>query len=134
MKKTPHLFDSSNEKIKDIEFCQWKLPEVQIWDFRWYFEGVNVGQEISKDWNMKRPCMIIKIIPSSSLIWILPTTTKIISKPHQFHLSKWKDHGLKKESSLLIYQQKCIDKKRLFEKISWKRAWRGLIKLLKCRQ
>lgn len=68
---------------------------------------------------MKRPCLIIKSIPHSSLVWIVPTTTKLISeKKHQLELYDRLAHGLKKPSALLIYQLKCIDKKRLVEKIT----------------
>lgn len=104
-------------------------------EFWWYFEGVNIGQEISKDGNMKRPCLIVKSIPHSSLVRILPTTTKIQpDKIYQLQLIKRNEHGLKKPSALLIYHLKCIDKKRLIEKIQGKKASKGLIKLIQIKQ
>ncbi len=84
---------------------------------------------------MKRPCLIIKSIPHSSLIWILPTTTKVSpDKEHQLQLTKRQDHGLKKESALLLYQLKSIDKKRLIEKIQGKKCSSGLLTLIQKKQ
>lgn len=121
MKKTPELFDISNKWLKQIEFSHWVLPQICVWEFRWYFEWVNLWQEISKDGGMKRPCLIVKSIPHSSLIWIIPTTSKIKEwKRYQMNLNDRSHHGLKKASALLIYQLKCIDKKRLVKKIEGK--------------
>lgn len=131
MKKTPELFDQSNEEMKLVEFHGWPLPQVSVGEFWWYFEGINIGQEISKDGNMKRPCLIVKSVPHSSLVHILPLTTKIQSdKDFQFVLHKRTNHWLKKASALLVYQYKCIDKKRLMEKIPWKRIKWWLLKMI----
>lgn len=131
MEKTERLFDLANDQLKHIEFMHRSLPEVSVGEFWWYFEWINIWQEVSKDGNMKRPCLILKSIPHSSLIWIVPLTTKLYSwKTHQFEVSKRMDHGLKKPSALLIYQLKCIDKKRLVEKIIWKKANKWLLTLI----
>ena len=49
MKKTPVLFDLWNEQKKTIEFSHQSKRDARIGEFWWYREGVNIGNEISKD-------------------------------------------------------------------------------------
>ena len=49
MRKTVELFDTWNEKKKDIEFRTHTKVDARVGEFRWYREGINIGNEISKD-------------------------------------------------------------------------------------
>jgi len=84
MKKTVELFNNANKKLIEIEFLSRKLPQIKIWEFWRYHEGINIWQEISKDWNQFRPCFIISEIENISLILILPLTTKFNTKFSQY--------------------------------------------------
>ena len=60
MKKTGELFDTWNEKKKDIEFMSRKKIDARVGEFRWYREGVNIGNEISKDGKFMRVCFVLQ--------------------------------------------------------------------------
>lgn len=49
MNKTLELFDLWNEQKKKIEFWKSTIIDARVWEFWWYWERVNVWNEISKD-------------------------------------------------------------------------------------
>lgn len=59
MKKTPDLFDTWNDQKKHIEFISSDQKNFRIGEIWWYWEGINIGDEISKDGKFLRPCIIL---------------------------------------------------------------------------
>lgn len=131
MKKTTEIFDNENIARKKIEFNSRLLPEVNVWQVWRYYVWVNIWQEISKNIPYERPCLIFRKIVSSSLLMILPLSTKLhtrwqetsiqVNKPHRFWL---------KQSWILLHQIQIIDKKRLQNKFEGRTFGKGFIKLL----
>lgn len=113
MKKTPELFDQWNEKKKNIEFSRYNSSDIKIWEFWWYYVGMNIGNEISKDGRFLRVWFVIKNNMWNWLILVSPLTTKNKSYMKNYYISiQWASlYGLK-ESNIIINQIHCIDRKR----------------------
>jgi len=126
MKKTPELYDIENESRKRIEFSARSLPNVKIWQIRWYYVGVNIGQEISRSSPYMRPCIILKIFKESSLIHIVPLSWNEgrLCKECYIPVHKHEMYRLR-PSRAMLHQCKTIDKKRLIKIQSQNRvpAW-----------
>ena len=133
MKKTPELFDIENEARKGIEFHRnWKpLPIVWVWDIRWYYVWLNIWQEISKWFPYQRPCIAIGKIKNTSLIRIVPLTTKRYPK-HKDNLIEleWVKKYDMKQSRLATHHICTIDKKRLIKKQTYERVSKNFCKNL----
>lgn len=117
MKKTEILFDIWNEKKKNIEFVSRKSLNVRAWEFWRYREGVNVGNEISKDGAFRRPCLVLKTNTWNGLFLVIPITTKYkhwLSK-YLLPLHNYRYYWLK-QCWLVLNQIKLIDRKRLYTK------------------
>ncbi len=113
MKKTPVLFDQWNEKKKDIEFNKWDHTDIKVWEFWWYYVGMNIGNEISKDGRFIRVWFVVKNNMWNWLILIAPLTTQNHSYMKKYYIQvQWASgYGLK-ESNIIINQIHCIDRKR----------------------
>jgi mRNA-degrading endonuclease toxin of MazEF toxin-antitoxin module len=123
MKKTPELFDQWNEQKKRIEFGVRTIEKIaDIWEFWWYSEGINVGNEISKDGFFKRTCLILQNQLWNWLYLIAPLTTKYHywMKDQYFPIENCEKKWLKK-SWILLNQIKLIDWKRLCHTVKNKR-------------
>jgi len=116
MKKNLALFDLENEARKQIEFSIRQLPQVKAWQIWRYYVGINIWQEISKSKPYLRPCIILEVISKTSLIKVLPLTSKSHKKWSQYYLilKSHKKHKLKK-SWILLHQAQILDKKRLIK-------------------
>lgn len=116
MKKTVAMFDQENNARKQIEFSGRKLPEVKIWQIRRYYVGINIWQEISKSQPFLRPCIILTTISSTSLVKIIPLSSKYHKKRSKYYLLlvSHQKYYLKK-SWLLLHQSQIVDKKRLIK-------------------
>lgn len=117
MKKTVQLFDAWNEQKKRIEFGNWKSIDARVGEFWWYWEGVNVGNEISKDGFFLRTCLVLQNDLGNGLLLVVPITTKYHARMKKWYIKV--DHFEKywlKECWLVMNQVKLIDKKRLANK------------------
>ena len=132
MKKTPELYDKENEARKEIEFWSRKLPDVKVWQIWWYYVWVNIWQEISKSEPHQRQCLVFREIKDSSLLLIIPLSTKLHKKRKttSFEIKNWSKFGLKRTSRLLLHQIQVVDKKRLQNRIWWKSFGKRFIRLL----
>ncbi|MFA7284429.1 MAG: type II toxin-antitoxin system PemK/MazF family toxin [Candidatus Absconditabacterales bacterium] len=131
MQKTPALFDKRNERKKSLEFVA-RAQTADAGEFWWYREGVNVGNEISKDGKFKRVGLVIKNNLGNGLIRILPLTTKYHQWMDKYYIEirgYQKFDGLK-QCWGVFNQIKFIDKKRLFCKVSEKRAKQTFLKYI----
>lgn len=132
MKKTKEMFNNENEARKIVEFNSRKLPFVRPWEIWWYYAWINIWQEISKWKPYQRPCLIIREFDWSSLLLIIPLTTKLHRKLKEscIFLNDFASYNLK-PSWLLLHQAKVIDKKRLQNKVHGKIASKWFITYLK---
>ncbi len=113
MKKTSELFNQWNEKKKDIEFTTNDRNDIKVWEFWWYYVGMNIGNEISKDGRFLRVGLVIKNNMWNWLILIAPLTTQNHSYMKKYYIEvQWTYlYGLKK-SNIIINQIHPIDRKR----------------------
>lgn len=118
MKKTADIFDLRNKQIKQIEFANNSHLYVTKWEFWRYRDGINIGAELSKDGNFKRPWLILYSLPKTSLVVIVPCTTKCYDKNYNYLIPLHDPikYGMK-QSWFMLHQIKIIDKKRLTQKI-----------------
>ncbi len=117
MKKTPELFDARNEHKKRIEFGTKNTIDARVGEFWWYWEGVNVGNEISKDWLFMRTCFVLQNDLWNGLLLVVPLTTKYHAWMDNWYIKidNFERYWLK-ESWLVMNQVKLIDKRRLVNK------------------
>ena len=113
MHKTPEKFDLRNIKAKEIEFSQYN-HKADVWEIWRYYEGINIGNEISKDENMKRPCCILQNNTGNGLLLVAPITSKYHSwlKKYLVPIKNYKRYWLI-ESWVILNQIKFISPKRL---------------------
>lgn len=114
MKKTTDLFDLWSEQKKKIEFWKSIIIDARVWEFWWYWEGVNVWNEISKDGLFMRTCLILQNDLGNGLLLVIPITTKYHGRMH-IKVDNFTSYWLK-ECWLIMNQVKLIDKKRLVSK------------------
>ena len=119
MIKTPEEFHNRIEKKIDIEFWITPTNSIEIGQFWRYYEGINVWNEISKDNQFKRVCLILNNNLWNGLVLVAPITTK-----HHKHLEKFyveindfENYWLK-TPRIILNQIKMIDKKRVSHKTS----------------
>ena len=110
---TEELFDDWNEKKKELTSRPTRenlfFYEREMW---WCSLGLNIGVEINgKHENYERPVLIIKKF-NSSMIWILPLTSKERNSPHYMKIKH--THGT---SWVSLAQIKTVSTKRLLRKI-----------------
>ena len=120
MQKTKELFDEWNDKKKDINLLWDGFKKVVIWEIWVCNIWINIGNEISKDWDFLRPVLIVGNYMWGDLVSIIPFTTQYNKKYSKF-LLKIKNHykiWLSKESYLSLNNFKTISKKRLEYKIN----------------
>ncbi len=129
MKKTNILFDSWNLKKKGIEFNFYKKKYIKRWEFWWYCEWINIWNEISKDWEFARPCLVLDKWFWNWLILICPITSKYnrFLKKFLFEINNYSEFGLKKKSFLILNQVKFVDKKRFEERISKRKTRKSFV-------
>jgi mRNA-degrading endonuclease toxin of MazEF toxin-antitoxin module len=130
MRKTSALF---HQRIETKIMCEsWKHDfDVKVGEFWWYYEWINIGNEISKDGQFKRPCLIVKNMMGNGLILVCPLTTKFHSwrKDYFISVTNYQNFNLK-PSQLVINQIKLIDSKRFAWKISNNKASLNFVKLI----
>jgi len=115
MQKTKEMFDSWNEKKKDIEFSKSKKDfQIRIWEFYRYLEWINIGNEISKDDLFMRVCIILQNDLWNWLLLMAPITTKYHKRMQKYliKVNNPEKYGLK-ECRIITNQVKLIDKKRI---------------------
>lgn len=124
MKKTKEFFDDWNSKKKYIEFEKENTLWVRVWEFRWYYEWINVWNEISKDWNNKRVCFVLKTDLGNWLVWIIPVTTKYHHRMKKWYIEirNYKTFPWLKRCRCILNQMKYVDKRRLSNKVCVRRA------------
>lgn len=122
MKKIPELFDQWNEQKKRIEFETKNTIDARVGEFWRYWEGINVGNEISKDGFFKRVCLILENDMGNWLYLIAPLTTKYNYQMKDWYVPvhKRRKYSLK-QSSIVMNQIKLIDAKRISH-ITWSYA------------
>ncbi len=119
MHKTPELFDGRWEKKKSLEFRDNPSFLVDVWSIWRYYEWVNIWNEISKDGQYMRPCVVLQNNRWNGLYLVMPLTTKyhawmekyyfIIHNPEKYGIVWWRG---------IINQIHPIDKKRFINKLS----------------
>lgn len=114
MQKTPEKYDLWNEKSKALEFSDTEIYECRVGQVLRYYEGMNIGNEISKDENFKRPCLILHKRLYNGLVMIAPITSKYHHWLDRFliPIANYQVFWLK-ESWIIINQVKLISPKRL---------------------
>jgi mRNA-degrading endonuclease toxin of MazEF toxin-antitoxin module len=114
MQKTPETFNEWNNKAQEIEFLQTNESESRVWQVLWYYEGINIGNEISKDGNMKRPCIILHKQWHTGLVLIAPITSKYHNwmQKYLIPVQNYEKYGLR-ESWIVMNQIRLISPKRL---------------------
>lgn len=125
MQKTLEKYNLRNERKKEIEFGLLDIPrnngEVgQLWR---YYEGMNIGHEISKDHKHLRVCVVLNNKLWNWLLLVAPITTKI-RKVLQWKTTILVDNPKKynlKNCEIILNQVKLIDRKRLNHKLSQKK-------------
>jgi len=119
MQKTPEVFDARNEQKKKIEFLATQSSNGRIGEFWRYREGVNIGNEISKDGKFMRVCFVLQNDLGNGLLLVAPITTKhhawMADKYVEIHSPE--KYGLK-PCRVLLNQIKLIDTKRLIN-LTW---------------
>ena len=111
MKKTTEKFREWIEKKIEVEFTQNDKNLPDVWEFWRYYEGMNVGNEISKDWKHMRACLILKTNTWNELVLICPLTSARTKWRYFVEINQ--ESWLPKASCGVINQIKFIDKKRL---------------------
>lgn len=85
MYKTTEKFDLWNTQKKKIEFTKnISTKDVCVGEFRWYREGMNIGNEISKDGKFMKVCIILHNKLGNGLYVIAPLTTKYHKQMDQY--------------------------------------------------
>lgn len=108
MKKTPQLYDAWNECKKEVAIYG-EPQNVQVGQVWRYYNGVNIGSELSKDGQFTRPCLVLKTKCWNGLVLVAPITTKYKQYKANY-LIPLKNYG--RESYLIINQVQFIDKRR----------------------
>lgn len=123
MKKTVAMFDERNKQKKQLEFCKSVKKDAKVWEIWWYWEWINIGSEISKDGQFLRPCVLIQNNLWNWLYLIIPVTSSIYHSKIKtsIEIRNYTLYGLSKRSRILCNQCKCIDAKRLSNKVSSKK-------------
>ena len=123
MQKTPEEFRTRIEKKIDIEFAHTKVSDVIVWEFWRYYEGMNVWNEISKDWEFKRASIILNNNLGNDLVLIAPLTTKYHKSQHDYYVEvkNYQKYWIRPWNAVLN-QVKLIDKRRLKGKMTEVRA------------
>ena len=120
MQKTIEKFKERFDKKISIEFFdKQNTNSVEVWQFWWYYEGMNIGNEISKDLPFKRVCLVLNNNIWNGLVFVAPITTKSKSWSQKYHvkIENYQKYWLK-TPSIIINQIKIIDKKRISHKLS----------------
>lgn len=119
MKKTTEKFRERIEKKIKVEFNDDNTNSPDVWEFWWYYEGMNVWNEISKDGANMRVCLILQTRLWNDLLFIAPITTKnrLADQLYYQSISNFERYWLK-TPQIIINQCKLVDKKRLFSKLS----------------
>ena len=120
MKKTKELFDEWNNKKKEIDFFGNGFKKVVVWEIWVCNIWVNVGNEISKDWDFLRPVLIVRNYMWWDLVSIIPITTKYKKQYSKFllEIDNYYNKWLTRKSYLSLNNFKTISKKRLVYKIN----------------
>lgn len=120
MNKTWELYDRRNIEKKRIEFSKSSIKIPTIGSFRWYYDGINIGSELSKDGKFLRLWIVVShYVWWDNLIVIMPCTTQYSSKKHHILISinNYDRYNIK-PSFVITNQLKHIDMKRLVKKTS----------------
>lgn len=122
MIKTIEIFDHRNEQKKTLEFLNKNTLDIKSGEFWWYYEGVNIWNEISKDGKFQRVCLVLQTNLDNGLILVCPITTKHYNehRKHYTTINNYDAYWLK-SPSLIINQTRLIDKKRFSHKLSSKK-------------
>ncbi|MDD5213138.1 MAG: type II toxin-antitoxin system PemK/MazF family toxin [Candidatus Gracilibacteria bacterium] len=106
-----------------------KMGQVKESEFWWYYNGMNVGEEVSKQSPFERPCLILNVKLGADLVYIVPITSSEDVKYKSFvePIDNPAKYGLKggKESSFILNQIKAISIRRLIRRISGKEKSTG---------
>lgn len=108
MEKTPTLYNSWNECKKKIAFHK-KPKNVHVWELWRFYNGMNIGSEVSKGGQFRRTCLVLKTNCWNGLVLIAPISTKF-SKYNATHLISLKGYG--REAYLILNQIQLVDRKR----------------------
>lgn len=134
MQKTEKMYDLRNQRKKSIEFWSKmkRRRDRRKGEFWRYFEGMNIGNEISKNKKFVRVCFIIENNLGNWLFLVIPLTTKYHKRMEKYYikLENYADYGLK-ECRMILNQMKLIDWKRLSDKASLHRPLIWLTKKVK---
>ena len=118
MEKTIERVKERFDKKIEIEFSdRQKINSIEIWQFWRYYEGMNIGNEISKDLPFKRVWLVLNNNIWNDLISIAPITTKYHKSQSKYYveIDNYEKYKIKKWRAI-INQIKLIDKKRF----AWK--------------
>ena len=120
MEKTSFLFDSWNQAKKNLELGAHKNINVRIWELWVAKIWVNIGSELSKDWEFLRPVMIIANHMWWDLVLIVPITTKYNDhyKKYLMEITNYQQYWLNEKSYFSLNNIKTISKKRLMYRLN----------------
>ncbi len=123
MNKTSTEFHNWIEKKIDIEFSPAKANDVIVWEFWRYYEGMNVWNEISKDWEFKRASIILNNNLGNNLVLIAPLTTKYHKSQDNYciEVQNYQKYWIR-SWNVVLNKIKLIDKRRLKGKMTKVRA------------
>lgn len=128
MQKTPGLFKERIQQKIDCEFWS-ESNSIEVWQFRWYYEWVNIWNEISKDWKFKRVWLVLQNNLGNWLILIAPLTTKNHLRMTKYYIAiREREKYNLKDARLILNQIKAIDTKRFVAKTSETKIWIWFIK------
>ncbi len=119
MQNTEELLDLWNIQKKNIEFTSVIKKMPIVWEFWWYFEWVNIGSEISKNWKFMRPCLVLKNDTWNWLVLVAPITSKWYEWMQKWYIEihNYERYWLV-SLRILLNQIKLIDRKRFIQKTS----------------
>ena len=124
MKKTAEEFRNWIEKKIEIEFLEDQENSIEVGQFWWYYEGMNIGNEISKDKFFKRVWLVLNNNLWNGLVLIAPITTKYHKRMEKYYIHiLWYEKYWLKNPRIIINQIKTVDKKRLFSKTAESKIW-----------
>lgn len=121
MQKTEELFHKRTEQKIVCEYS-WSNNSLEVGQFWRYYDGVNIGNEISKDKHFKRVWLVLNNNLWNGLVLIAPLTTKNHHWMWKYYIQIHnRDKYNLKDTRVILNQIKAIDKKRFVWKLSEKK-------------
>ena len=116
MNKQETDFDQRNKQKKHIERNNHKTIDIKTGEIYWFYQGMNIGHEQSKNNPFLRPCVILnnKLVAKKYLIAPLTTNSSHLREKWIFHDST--KYWLK-PSAIMLDEVRLISEKRICKRI-----------------